>query len=187
MSEVNFMSTNVLVLNSDYEPLNICNLHRAIKLIYKDKADILHYCGEEAEDVEFVFDGSDNDYAIPTVIRLKFQIKRPRAVARCSRRGIYIRDNYQCQYCGSTSDLTLDHVVPKRLGGKETWENLVTCCKKCNGKKSDKPLDKSGLSLRKQPRAPKYNSSLGFSKYLYGAHHSVWNYYLPNESDTITW
>ena len=130
------MSTSVLVLNSDYEPLNICNLHRAIKLIYKDKADILHYCGEEAEDVEFVFDGSDNDYAVPTVIRLKFQIKRPRAVARCSRRGIYIRDNYQCQICDSNKDLQVDHI--------QSWaefkelrfdpDNCRTLCAKCHYK-----------------------------------------------------
>ena len=182
------MSTNVLVLNSDYEPLNICNLHRAIKLIYKDKADILHYCGEEAEDVEVVFDGSDNDYAVPTVIRLKFQIKRPRAVtARCSRRGVFARDNYQCQYCGNTNDLTLDHVVPKRLGGDGSWENLVTCCKRCNAKKSDKPLDKCGLTLKKIPRAPRYNSTLGFTKFLYGTQYDVWRYYLPSEGESLTW
>ncbi len=181
------MSREVLVLNSDYEPLNICNLHRAIKLIYKEKADILHYCGEEQNDFEFVYDGGGDDFAIPTVIRLRFQIKRPRPVARVSRRGIYLRDNYKCQYCDSSSELTLDHVIPKRLGGSETWENLVTCCRKCNGKKSDKPLDKCGLTLKKQPKAPKYNSSLSFSKYLFGSSQDVWKYYLPDDSESVTW
>lgn len=181
------MSREVLVLNSDYEPLNICNLHRAIKLIYKEKADILHYCGEEQNDFEFVYDGGGDDFAIPTVIRLRFQIKRPRPVARVSRRGIYLRDNYKCQYCDSSSELTLDHVIPKRLGGSDTWENLVTCCRKCNGKKSDKPLDKCGLTLKKQPKAPKYNSSLSFSKYLFGSSQDVWKYYLPDDSESVTW
>jgi 5-methylcytosine-specific restriction endonuclease McrA len=181
------MSREVLVLNSDYEPLNICNLHRAIKLIYKEKADILHYCGEEQNDFEFVYNGGGDDFAIPTVIRLRFQIKRPRPVARVSRRGIYLRDNYKCQYCDSSSELTLDHVIPKRLGGSETWENLVTCCRKCNGKKSDKPLDKCGLTLKKQPKAPKYNSSLSFSKYLFGSSQDVWKYYLPDDSESVTW
>ncbi len=181
------MSREVLVLNSDYEPLNICNLHRAIKLIYKEKADILHYCGEEQNDFEFVYNGGGYDFAIPTVIRLRFQIKRPRPVARVSRRGIYLRDNYKCQYCDSSSELTLDHVIPKRLGGSETWENLVTCCRKCNGKKSDKPLDKCGLTLKKQPKAPKYNSSLSFSKYLFGSSQDVWKYYLPDDSESVTW
>jgi len=114
------MSREVLVLNSDYEPLNICNLYRAIKLIYKEKADILHYSGEEENDFEFIYGGAGEDFAIPTVIRLRFQIKRPRPVARVSRRGVYMRDNYKCQYCDSSSELTLDHVVPKRLGGKDT-------------------------------------------------------------------
>ncbi len=182
------MSREVLVLNSDYEPLNICNLHRAIKLIYKEKADILHYCGgEEQNDFEFVYNGGGDDFAIPTVIRLRFQIKRPRPVARVSRRGIYLRDNYKCQYCDSSSELTLDHVIPKRLGGSDTWENLVTCCRKCNGKKSDKPLDKCGLTLKKQPKAPKYNSSLSFSKYLFGSSQDVWKYYLPDDSESVTW
>ncbi len=181
------MSREVLVLNSDYEPLNICNLHRAIKLIYKEKADILHYCGEELEDFEFIYDGSGEDFAVPTVIRLRFQIKRPRPVARVSRRGIYMRDNYKCQYCDSSSDLTLDHVIPKRLGGKDTWENLVTCCRKCNGKKSDKPLENCGLTLKKQPKTPKYNSSLSFSKFLFGKSQDVWRYYLPDETETVAW
>ena len=181
------MSKEVLVLNSDYEPLNICNLHRAIKLIYKDKADILHYFGEDEDNIDIVYDGSGFDFAVPSVIRLKMQIKRPRPVAKVSRRGIYVRDNYECQYCGSGHDLTLDHVVPKRMGGNDSWENLVACCRKCNGRKSDKPLEYSGLILRRQPRAPKYNSSLGFSKYLYGKTLDVWRYYLPEEGETVSW
>jgi 5-methylcytosine-specific restriction endonuclease McrA len=181
------MNREVLVLNSDYEPLNICNLHRAIKLIYKDKADILHYLGEDEEQIDFVYDASGFDFAVPSVIRLKMQIKRPRPIARVSRRGIYVRDNYECQYCGSRTDLTLDHVKPKRMGGQDTWENLVTCCRKCNGKKSDKPLEFCGLNLRRQPRAPKYNSSLGFSKFLFGKTQDVWKYYLADDTDTVSW
>jgi 5-methylcytosine-specific restriction endonuclease McrA len=184
--EEKIMAREVLVLNSDYEPLNICHLHRAIKLVYKDKADILHYLGEEDSNVECVYDASGIDHPVPLVIRLRFQIKRPRIIARVSRRGIYARDNYKCQYCGSPSDLTLDHVVPKRLGGKDTWENLVTCCKKCNSRKSDKPLDKSGLILNKIPKAPIYNTSLGF-KYIYGASNSVWRWYLPSDEEAIVW
>lgn len=181
------MNKEVLVLNSDYEPLNICNLHRAIKLIYKDKADILHYFGEDEEEIKFIYDASGFDFAIPSVIRLKMQIKRPRPVARVSRRGIYVRDNYECQYCGAGHDLTLDHVKPKRMGGQDTWENLVTCCRKCNGKKGDKSLEYCGLILKRQPKAPKYNSSLGFSKFLYGKTQDVWKYYLADELETVAW
>ena len=181
------MSREVLVLNSDYEPLNICNLHRAIGLLYLEKADILHYKGEEEENFEYVYTVEGGDFAVPSVIRLKRQIKRPRPIVRVSRRGVYVRDNYECQYCGSKQDLTLDHVVPRRLGGEDSWENLVTCCRRCNGKKSDKPLEKCGLTLKKIPKAPKYNSSIGFSKYLFGKTQEVWRYYLPDDGESISW
>ena len=79
----------VLVLNSDYEPLNICNLHRAIGLLFKEKADILHYMGEDQDDFEFVYTSDGSDFAIPSVIRLRKHIKRPKPIAKVSRRGIY--------------------------------------------------------------------------------------------------
>jgi hypothetical protein len=73
----------------------------------------------------------------------------------------------------------MDHLAPKRLGGKSTWENLVCCCKKCNGKKGDKSLEQANMTLLKQPRRPRYVPFISLTKYLEGARNEVWRDYLP--------
>jgi 5-methylcytosine-specific restriction endonuclease McrA len=167
------MNQEVLVLNNDYEPLNVCNLRRAIVLVYLGKADVLH-TGEEA--IDSIGDSFDS----PSVVRLRHYVKRPVPELRLSRRSIFARDNYTCQYCGHQSrDLTIDHVTPKRLGGKASWENLVCCCRKCNSRKGDKVLDKLNMQLMRQPRKPKYVPFISLTKYLDGARNEIWRDYLP--------
>ena len=167
------MSHEVLVLNNDYEPLNVCNLHRAIVMVCLGKADVLHIDHHLIGTVHGSLDS-------PSVVRLRYYVKRPIPELKLSRHSIFARDNYTCQYCGARSrDLTLDHVVPKRLGGPSTWENLVCCCKKCNSKKSDKQLDKSGMILSKQPRRPRYVPFISLAKYMTGARNEMWQDYLP--------
>jgi 5-methylcytosine-specific restriction endonuclease McrA len=171
------MSHEVLVLNNDYEPLNVCNLHRAIVLVWTGKADVLHNDHHIVHMVSGSFDS-------PSVVRLRHHVKRPIPELRLSRRSIFARDSYTCQYCGAQGrDLTMDHVVPKRMGGRSSWENLVCCCKKCNGKKSDKSLEKSGMSLARQPRRPRYVPFISLTKYLDGARNEVWRDYLPIFAD----
>lgn len=167
------MNGEVLVLNSDYEPLNICNIRRAMGLIHLGKADILH-----AEDLDIAtLTGS---YPRPSVVRLKYHVKRPMPQLRLSRRSIFARDNFTCQYCGQMGkDLTLDHVVARRHGGPSTWENLVTCCRKCNTKKGDRALHTTGMHLKKPPRRPRYVPFISLVKYLDGKRHDVWRDYLP--------
>jgi 5-methylcytosine-specific restriction endonuclease McrA len=163
----------VLLLNADYEPLNICSLHRAMKLIVLNKADVLHFT-----DQQFRTSGGMT-FDIPSVIRLNHNIKRKfRNEFKVSRYGIYARDNFSCQYCGTKNiDLTLDHVYPKHLGGTTSWNNLVTCCKKCNHKKAGKTLEKSGMKLLSIPKPPKYSFST-----ILGRHRDIidenWKYYL---------
>jgi len=167
------MSHEVLVLNNDYEPLNICTLRRAIVLVYLGKAEVLHTNSKIVQTLSGTFDS-------PTVVKLRHHVKRPMPELRLSRRSIFARDNYACQYCGQHSkDLTVDHVVPKRLGGKSTWENLVCCCRKCNTRKGDKTLDKAGMVLLKQARRPRYVPFISLTKYLDGARNEVWRDYLP--------
>jgi len=167
------VNQEVLVLNSDYEPLNICNLRRAMNLVFLGKVDILH------ED-SIVLHTVSRVYRSPSVLRLRSHVKRPHPQLRLSRRSILARDNYACQYCGhSGHDLTVDHVVPRRLGGPTTWENLVCCCKRCNTRKGDKTLAQIGFSLRQQPRRPKYVPFISLTKFIAGAKNEVWRDYLP--------
>ena len=125
----------ILVLNATYEPINFCNWKRAVVLLMKEKAQLLS----------------------KTVIRLVNYIKLPyklMASHKPSRSMIYKRDGNKCQYCGTTRDLTIDHVHPRSLGGEDTWENLVTACNSCNTKKGNKLLSETNMVLMKKPVAP---------------------------------
>lgn len=167
------MSHEVLVLNSDYEPLNICNMRRAVALVYLGKVDVLHEDGMLLRTIH-------SEQRSPSVVRLRSRIKRPRPQLKLSRRSVFARDNYTCQYCGCRgSDLTVDHVIPKRLGGGTTWENLVCSCRKCNSKKGDKTLAQSGMILKQLPRRPKYVPFISLTKFISGAQNEVWRDYLP--------
>lgn len=162
-----------MVLNSDYEPLNICNMRRAINLVFLGKVDVLH------ED-SAVIHSACSYVNSPSVVRLRNHIKRPMPRLKLSRRSVFARDNYTCQYCGhSTTDLTVDHVIPRRFGGPTTWDNLVCCCKKCNTKKSDKTLSQVGFALKSPPRRPKYVPFISLTKFINGTRNEVWRDYLP--------
>ena len=164
----------VLLLNSDYEPLHICTLKRAIKLLILEKAESLHCI-----DNNYARSGSGNYLSIPSVIRLRYQVKRkPKKEIKVSRIGIYNRDNFTCQYCGiRNKDLTLDHVHPRHLGGCHTWDNLVTCCKKCNHFKAWRTVEQSGMKLMSKPKCPKFSIHTYLKNYA-GADFEEWNYYL---------
>ena len=109
-----------------------------------NKAETLHF-----KDDSYFFTGAGQQFQVPSVIRLKYNIKKKgNPVYKVSRMGIFSRDNFTCQYCGSRKqNLTLDHVHPRHLGGKHTWDNLVTCCNRCNNSKGWKTLDESGMKL----------------------------------------
>lgn len=171
--EARAMNNEVLVLNNDYEPLNVCNMRRAIVLVCMGKADILHADQKMVGTLHGPLDS-------PSVVRLRYYVKRPIPELRLSRRSVFARDSFTCQYCGKQDrELTVDHVIPKRLGGKSTWENLVCCCRKCNSKKGDKALDNSGMTLARVPRKPRYVPFISLTKYLQGARNEVWRDYLP--------
>jgi len=116
----------VLVLNQNYEPLNICHLRRALTLLYQSRAEML-------ENGYGYIHTANREVPIPSVIRLPTLSKRPFHVARkISRAEIYNRDQFTCQYCGKqTKQLTLDHVIPRYRGGQHTWENVVSACAPC--------------------------------------------------------
>ncbi|HEY9839101.1 MAG TPA: HNH endonuclease [Candidatus Obscuribacterales bacterium] len=138
----------VVVLSRDYIPLMYCDIHRAITLVYLKKAEIVKESGNFLRSVS-------ERFPIPKVIRLLCKLVRqitPRVTY--TRKNIHIRDNYTCQYCGSTSTLTLDHVMPVSRGGKSSWENVVTACYPCNSRKGSRTPDEAGMKLAMPPKKP---------------------------------
>lgn len=138
------LKNKVLLLNSSYEPLNICSWKRAVVLILKGKA-------VEVEHAEQPVGAGKN---LPLVIRLLYYVKIPHKEIPLTRRNVMHRDNYRCQYCGKRSDLTIDHVVPRSKGGKDTWENVVVACLRCNIHKGSKSPAEAGLQLDRKPCKP---------------------------------
>jgi len=176
------MSHEVLILNSDYEPLNVCNMRRAVILLYLGKADILHAVDDNNTPAVITEDGCM--LPAPSVLRLRYHVRRPLPELKLSRRSIFARDNYTCQYCGVQSrDLTIDHILPKRHGGGLQWENLVACCRRCNTRKGDKLLQNSGMKLARPPRRPRYVPYISLTKYINGTKNDVWRDYLPVFAD----
>jgi 5-methylcytosine-specific restriction endonuclease McrA len=138
----------VLVLNASYEPLNVCTVRRAHVLVFKGKAEVL-------EDLPRPLRSASDTYRWPHVIRLVHYVRVPRAVKRkISRRALFARDGWRCQYCGSSGKLTLDHVVPRSRGGDSVWENVVTSCAPCNLKKGNRLLDEVEMRLVSLPKPP---------------------------------
>lgn len=164
------MNDPVLVLNANYEPLNVCTTKRAMGLIFSGKAEMIENGRGYVKTVR-------RDYPRPSVIRIGYMIKRPRPRVRLSKREVFRRDGYTCQYCGTRSGrLTLDHVVPRHLGGRYEWENLVTACASCNLRKGGRPLEQVAMHLQRLPREP-HPSPL----YLFGNHldgNNDWRRYL---------
>ena len=135
------MNGVVLVLNQNYEPLNVCNIPRAFRLVFGSKAEVIEYDHAEIRTVR-------GRYRAPSVIRLQHQIRRPRPRVKLTRREIFVRDRHTCQYCGRPAhDLTLDHVVPRHRGGGHTWENLVAACKPCNHRKGGRTPEEARMRL----------------------------------------
>jgi len=154
------MEKPVLVLNANFEPINVCGFQRAICLMLADKATlILNGRG--------TIKTARSTYPIPSVIRLQRMIHRPHPRVSLSRREIFRRDQYICQYCGkNTLYLTIDHVQPKHLGGIHTWSNLVAACPTCNHRKGGRPLKESGMILLRQPKEPPSAALYIYAKFL---------------------
>lgn len=138
----------VLVLNASYEPINICAARRAVVLILKGVASAEeHALGN--------IHSARSAVRIPSVIRLLEYRRIPHQTRALSRKNILMRDRYTCQYClrtMSSSELTLDHVVPRSRAGETTWENLVACCHLCNNRKGNRTPEEAGMRLHRAPR-----------------------------------
>jgi 5-methylcytosine-specific restriction endonuclease McrA len=165
---------NVLVLNQNYEPLNVCSARRAFILLHHGKAEVIEH-GRGA------LVSPTMSFPLPSVIRLVYLIKRPRPRLKLTRRDIFLRDKYTCQYCGvQTRDLTLDHVIPRVRGGKHTWENLVSACRACNHRKGQRTPQEAKMQLAREPYQPRTSYYLLFHHHL--QQQENWRKFIPEAS-----
>ena len=167
----------MLVLNRSYMAVHVVDMKRAFSLLFKDEAEVvtveedryLTYDWDTWKDVAKArddFPHHEYDWIhtvslripVPKVIRLFGYNRVPTRQVKFNRRNIYARDENTCQYCAkrfSTTELTIDHVVPRTLGGPTSWTNVVVACTKCNSRKGGRKLHETGMKLLKAPAAPK--------------------------------
>ena len=131
----------VLVLNSDYTPLNVTDIRRGFILVIKGKAEVVK------EDTKKIVT-TIGEFVRPLIIRLLNYVGFRHSAIKVSRKRILKRDGYECGYCGSKRNLTIDHIIPRSRGGTNTWRNMVTCCNRCNNLKDNKTPEEAGMKLR---------------------------------------
>jgi 5-methylcytosine-specific restriction endonuclease McrA len=120
------------------------------------------------------------DMPAPSVVKMRYHVRRPMPQLRLSRHSVLARDNYTCQYCGVRArELTIDHVVPKWAGGPHTWDNLVACCRRCNLKKAAKTPQQAGMKLARKPRRPHFVPYISLPLYLKAKGRGEWQMFLP--------
>lgn len=194
------LSSSVLVLNRHYLAVHVINVRRAFALLVRDLAEVIHvedgqYANydfeswREVSELRAQFKEPNEDWLrsvnfevqVPRVIRLLFYERVPNQTVRFNRRNLFARDNNSCQYCGkrfSTSELSLDHVVPRSRGGDTSWENIVCACIACNVRKGGRTPQEAHMALVRKPTKPKRSPlvtlKLGNPKY------ESWKSFLSN-------
>lgn len=164
------INRHVLMLNQNYEPLTVCSARRAIVLMFQGKAEMI----EPADGLKIRTVRAE--YSLPSIVRLS-QFKRvPYKRIMLTRKNILTRDRHQCQYCGTfKGPMTVDHVVPKKSNGNDSWENMVCACVKCNNKKGNRTPERAGMTLLRKPTRP---SHITFIQRHIGVTDHQWRQYL---------
>jgi len=152
----------VLVLNSDYTPINITSVYRGFKLVLMGKAEIL-------KSSENPIITSTKIFSRPLIVRLLNYVKYRVHKLKINRNRLFKRDGHECVYCGSKRNLTVDHIIPKSKGGQNTWTNLITCCFNCNTRKGDRTPEQAGMKMRFNPYEPTF-----FSETIVSSLEEVW-------------
>jgi 5-methylcytosine-specific restriction endonuclease McrA len=194
------LDCNVLVLNKHYMAIRIIGARRAFSLLCRSLAEVVSFeqgsysnydfqswC--EVSELKRNFEPESHDWvstvnfyvAVPRIIRLLFYDRLPRSEVKFNRRNIFARDKNRCQYCGKkqpTSELSLDHVIPRSAGGKSVWANIVCACTDCNVRKGGRTPQQAGMTLIQKPARPRHNPlvhiHLGHERY------SSWKQFLDN-------
>lgn len=160
----------------DYSPISVCTVQRAFLLVYLKKAELI-----KANHTHSLNTVSEK-YPMPSVIKLGKYVNVPYKGVVLSKENVFKRDAFQCQYCGSQKDLTLDHIIPKAKGGKTSWNNLVTACRRCNALKGDNSLEEAGFRLNTSPGKPSY---IMFLKELSARAYEEWKPFLNHEKNQV--
>ncbi len=199
------LTSSVLVLNRHYMAVHVINVRRAVGLLCRQLAEVIH-CEEgdysnhdfeswrEISQLKAAFNEPNHDWIhsvnfallVPRIIRLLSFDRIPQQTVRFNRRNIFARDGNKCQYCGKnfpTSELSLDHVVPKSRGGQTCWENIVCCCVNCNVKKGGRTPHEAHLRLIKVPAKPKKSPLLAMK--LGNPKYESWKTFLDNAYWTV--
>ena len=194
------LSASVLVLNRFYLAIHVINVRRAFGLLCRDLAEVIHveegqYANynfeswREISELKSSFKEPHEDWIravnfevqVPRVIRLLFYDRLPKQTIRFNRRNIFARDGNRCQYCGRkfpTSELSLDHVMPRSRGGDTSWENVVCSCVKCNVKKGGRTPQEAHMALIRHPHKPKRSPLLSVK--LGNPKYQSWKSFLDN-------
>lgn len=173
------LDCKVLVLNKLYIAVRVISARRAFSLLCRDIAEVIHVEDQKFANYDFeswaeisqlhkTFQPEKHDWvqtvrfeiAVPRVIRLLGYDRLPAQIVKLNRRNLFARDRNQCQYCGRafpTSELSIDHVLPRAQGGGDSWENLVCACVKCNARKGGRTPDEAHMKLVRKPIRPKRN------------------------------
>ena len=163
---------SVLLLNTTFEPLTVVTARRALKLLFSKKAQSIEDGGAYIQTIRA-------KVRIPSVNQIVYYIKKPYLAPKFSKRSVFIRDSFNCQYCGRHNPKpTIDHIIPRSKGGKTCWNNVVTACHSCNNKKGDRSLKEAGMRLIKEPQDPKF---LVYSALISPAKIKKWERYFHPE------
>ncbi len=168
------LNDNVLVLNRSWTAVHIASVRRAISLVYQGIAQVVNpddFATYDFDSWKELSEQAENAYVravdfrfrVPEIIRLRDFNGRQRRKVRFTRRNLFERDNYTCQYCAAklpSTELSLDHVTPRSIGGRSTWENLVVACIPCNDRKANRLPHQAGMRLVRKPEKPKWSAYL---------------------------
>ena len=199
------LGSSVLVLNRHYVAVHVINARRALSLLYRDYAEVIHI--EDGQYANYDFDSwrtiselrfldrdDDEDWIravnfamqVPRVIRLMIFDRVPQMTLRFNRRNLFARDGHKCQYCGRSlpsHQMSLDHVIPRSRGGETNWENIVCSCVDCNTHKGGRTPHEARMKLIAQPRKPKQNPLL--SAKLRQPKYAVWKSFLASNGGLL--
>jgi len=182
------LNSTVLVLNRSFVPIHVTTARRAFTMVYQDVAKVVSPSYETFDFASWTRQEVNGDASIgtssgairvPRVIALLSFDRIPRRHVRYSRLNVFARDKFTCQYCGAKphrSSLNLDHVVPRSLGGRTTWENVVCCCVDCNRRKGGRTPQQARLRLRRRPARPRWTPLVNLA--FAGVRYDEWRPFL---------